>query len=94
MGLFSNDEKNLKLASRTNTGTSVTVPPKENNFENIIPSVHTVTSEKLASDIGTNQGDGLSKNEAKRRLETVGENLLKDTHKVSALNVLIGQLGK
>lgn len=90
---FGKDKDNLKLNSRSNTTMSVTVAPKEGNFESLIPSVHTANIDDFADNIGTNQRDGLSKNEASRRLEQCGENLLKDTHKVSAINVLIGQLG-
>ncbi|TFL01470.1 sodium transport ATPase [Pterulicium gracile] len=89
---FGKDKDNLKLNSRSNTTMSVTVAPKEGNFESLIPSVHTANIDDFADNIGTNQRDGLSKNEASRRLEQCGENLLKDTHKVSAINVLIGQL--
>jgi Na+-exporting ATPase len=92
MGLFSKEKHGVGLNSRSNTTMSVTVPPNETNFDSIIPSVHTTTGSKLATDLGTTQNDGLSKNEAGRRLETHGENLLNDTTSVSAIGVLIGQL--
>lgn len=86
-------EKGLALDSRTNTTFSVTVPPNNPDFSSVASSAHTVTTSQLISDLGTSQADGLSKNEAARRLETCGENILKGDNGVSALRVLIGQLG-
>ncbi|PBL01595.1 potassium/sodium eff [Armillaria gallica] len=82
----------LKLSSRTNTNYSVTVPPANPNFCNVASSAHTFTIEELVSGIGTSRTDGLSKNEAHRRLERYGENLLKGRTGVSAWRVLVGQL--
>ncbi|KAK0455617.1 uncharacterized protein EV420DRAFT_1552259 [Desarmillaria tabescens] len=82
----------LKLNSRTNTNYSVTVHPTNPNFINLASSAHTYTIEELVSEIGTSRTDGLSKNEAHRRLERYGENLLKGRTGVSAWRVLVGQL--
>ncbi|PBK72093.1 potassium/sodium eff [Armillaria solidipes] len=90
---FSNTNSDkLKLSSRTNTNYSVTVPPTNPNFSNVASSAHTFTIEELVSGIGTSRTDGLSKNEAHRRLERYGENLLKGRTGVSAWRVLVGQL--
>ncbi|KAK0227152.1 hypothetical protein EDD85DRAFT_160664 [Armillaria nabsnona] len=90
---FSNTNSDkLKLSSRTNTNYSVTVPPTNPNFSNVASSAHTFTIEELVSEIGTSRTDGLSKNEAHRRLERCGENLLKGRTGVSAWRVLVGQL--
>ncbi|SJL01009.1 related to sodium P-type ATPase [Armillaria ostoyae] len=90
---FSNTNSDkLKLSSRTNTNYSVTVPPTNPNFSNVASSAHTFTIEELVSEIGTSRTDGLSKNEAHRRLERYGENLLKGRTGVSAWRVLVGQL--
>lgn len=62
------------------------------DFSRVIPSVHTVTTERLAGDIGTNRGDGLLKSEARRRLDVVGENVLQGKGKVSVVKLIIGQL--
>lgn len=91
---FSNTNSDkLKLSSRTNTNYSVTVPPTNPNFSNVASSAHTFTIEELVFEIGTSRTDGLSKNEAHRRLERYGENLLKGRTGVSAWRVLVGQLG-
>lgn len=91
--LFGNTNSNkLRLSSRTNTNYSVTVPPTNPNFSNVGSSAHTFTIEELVSEIGTSRTDGLSKNEAHRRLERYGENLLKGRTGVSAWRVLVGQL--
>lgn len=83
----------LKLNSRSATY-SVTVPPKVSDFSSIAPSAHTLTVSQLIEDLGTSQADGLSKNEAARRLESCGENVLKGEDGVSALRVLFGQFGE
>ncbi|KAK0191732.1 hypothetical protein F5146DRAFT_1112096 [Armillaria mellea] len=90
---FSNTNSDkLKLSSRTNTNYSVTVSPTNPDFSNVASSAHTFTIEELVSGIGTSRTDGLSKNEAHRRLERYGENLLKGRTGVSAWRVLVGQL--
>lgn len=90
---FSNTNSDkLKLSSRTNTNYSVTVPPTNPNFSNVASSAHTFTIEELVSEIGTSRTDGLLQNEAHRRLERYGENLLKGRTGVSAWRVLVGQL--
>lgn len=81
----------LELSSRTY---SVTVPAKVSDFSSISPSAHTLTVSQLVEDLGTSQADGLSKNEAARRLESCGENALKGDDGVSALRVLFGQFGE
>jgi len=92
MGIFSRNN-DLKLSSRTDTTISVTVPPKVQDFSSIAPIAHTLTVDQLLDDFGTSRNDGLSKNEAARRLQTCGENLLQGKGGVSAFRVLIGQFG-
>ncbi|KAF9457771.1 sodium transport ATPase, partial [Collybia nuda] len=93
MGLSKLFKRNngLELNSRTSTTYSVTVPPKNPDFTSVAPSAHTLTVSQLIEDLGTSQADGLSKNEAARRLESCGENVLKGEDGVSALRVLLGQ---
>ncbi|KAF8897450.1 sodium transport ATPase [Infundibulicybe gibba] len=81
----------LKLTSRTNTTLSVTVPPKNPDFASIVPLAHTLSVSQLIEDLGTSKVDGLSKNEATRRLETSGENILEGEDGVSAVKVLVRQ---
>ncbi|KAG5651926.1 hypothetical protein H0H81_006907 [Sphagnurus paluster] len=92
MGIFKRDH-GLKLTSRTNTAFSVTVPPKNPDFSSLGPTAHTLTVQQLAEDLGTSPVDGLSKNEAARRLESCGPNVLDGDDGVSAMEVLIKQLG-
>lgn len=91
MGIFKRDH-GLKLTSRTNTAFSVTVPPKNPDFSSLGPTAHTLTVQQLAEDLGTSPVDGLSKNEAARRLESCGPNVLDGDDGVSAMEVLIKQL--
>lgn len=90
---FFKRDRGLKLNSRTETTISVTVPPANPDFLSVAPSAHTVTVARLIDDLGTSQADGLSKNEASRRLESCGENVLQGNDSVSALSVLIKQFG-
>ncbi|KAJ3511928.1 hypothetical protein NLJ89_g3815 [Agrocybe chaxingu] len=91
MGIFGR-RKDLKLGSRTDTTISVTVPPRNPNFISVAPSAHTLTPEQILEDLGASPNDGLSRNEAARRLESCGENLLQGKGGVSAWKVLFGQL--
>ncbi|KAF8165431.1 sodium transport ATPase [Crassisporium funariophilum] len=91
MGIF-NRRSDLRLNSRTDTTLSVTVPPKNPDFASVASSAHTITAEQLFEDLNTSQNDGLSRNEAARRLEIYGENLLQGKDGVSAWRVLFGQL--
>lgn len=93
MGIFKRDN-GLKLNSRTNTTISVTFPPKNPDFSSVAPSAHTLTVQQLIEDLGTSQADGISKKEAARRLEGCGPNVLQGEDGVSALEVLIKQLGE
>jgi Na+-exporting ATPase len=93
MGIFKRSN-GLELNSRTSTTFSVTVPPKNPDFSSLAPSAHISTPSQLIEDLGTSQADGLSKNEAARRLESCGENVLKGEDGVSALRVLFGQFGE
>jgi len=92
MGIFSR-RRDLRLGSRTDTTISVSVPPRVHDFTSIIPTAHTLIPQAVLDDLGTNPSDGLTKNEAARRLENCGENLLQGKDGVSALHVLVGQLG-
>lgn len=91
MGIF-HRRSDLKLSSRTDTTLSVTVPPQNPDFSSVVPIAHTLTPQQLLEDLGVSQNDGLSKNEAARRLESCGENLLQGKASVSAWRVLLGQL--
>lgn len=91
--LWKINEKSLKLSSRTNTTISVSVPPANPDFTVVAIDAHVTTIPQLLSDLGTSDIHGLTKNEAARRLETHGENLLEGKDGVSAMRVLIGQLG-
>jgi magnesium-transporting ATPase (P-type) len=91
--LWKINEKSLKLNSRTNTTISVSVPPANPDFTAVAIDAHVTTIPQLLSDLGTSDVHGLTKNEAARRLETHGENLLEGKDGVSAIRVLIGQLG-
>ncbi|RXW14101.1 hypothetical protein EST38_g11756 [Candolleomyces aberdarensis] len=92
MGFFSSKPSGLDLDRRTDTTISVSVPPKIQDFTSITTLSHTLTVKEIAEQLGTSQGDGLSKNEAVRRLETCGENLLEGGDSVSAWKVFIKQL--
>ncbi|KAF9052377.1 potassium/sodium eff [Hymenopellis radicata] len=88
---FTNSSDKLKLNNRATTY-SVTVPPSNPDFSNVAAAAHTHTVDEIATSMGTSKTDGLSKNEAHRRLEQHGENLLKGRAGVSAWRVLVGQL--
>lgn len=92
MGIFRRNPE-LKLSSRVNTTLSVTFPPQNPDFSSVIPIAHTLTPQQILEDLGVSQNDGLSKNEAARRLESCGENLLHGKVSISAWRVLLGQLG-
>ncbi|PPQ72985.1 hypothetical protein CVT24_000298 [Panaeolus cyanescens] len=91
MGFFSKSS-GTRLDSRSNTTISVTVPPKNPDFASVAPTAHITSVQDLLEDLGTSATDGLSRNEAARRLETCGENLLQGKGGVSAWKVFIGQL--
>ncbi|PPR03337.1 hypothetical protein CVT24_012577 [Panaeolus cyanescens] len=91
MGIFSG-KKDLRLGSRTDTTISVTVPPNNPDFSSSAHIAHTLSVQDTVDDFGTSPNNGLSKNEAARRLETYGENLLQGKGGVSAWRVLVGQL--
>ncbi|KAF5379843.1 hypothetical protein D9615_005799 [Tricholomella constricta] len=91
MGIFTRNN-GLKLTSRTNTTLSVTVPPANPDYTSLGPTAHTLTVKQLTEDLGTSHADGLSKNEAARRLESCGPNMLDGDNGVSAIEVLIKQL--
>jgi magnesium-transporting ATPase (P-type) len=93
MGFFSSKPSGLDLDRRTDTTISVSVPPKIQDFTSITPLAHTLTVKDIVEQLGTSSGDGLSKNEAARRLESCGENLLEGGDTVSAWKVFIKQLG-
>jgi len=93
MGIF-NRRNDLRLGSRTDTTISVTVPPKTHDFSSLIPTAHTRNVQELLEDLGTSPNDGLSRNEAVRRLASCGENLLQGKDGVSPWRVLFGQLCK
>ncbi|TFK19872.1 calcium-transporting ATPase 3 [Coprinopsis marcescibilis] len=82
----------LQLNRRTDTTISVTIAPQNPDFLSIIPKAHTLSPTQIADDLGTSITDGLSKNEAVRRLQTYGENILVGDGGVSIWAVLIGQL--
>lgn len=83
----------LKLSSRVDTTLSVTLPPQNPDFSSVVPIAHTLTPQQILEDLGVSRNDGLSKNEAARRLESCGENLLQGKVSISAWRVLLGQLG-
>jgi P-type Na+/K+ transporter len=91
--MFKKKGSGVELNRRTDTTISVTVPAQNPDFFDVTPKAHTLSVSRLARDLGTSITDGLSKNEAARRLQTYGENLLKGDGGVSAWKVLIGQLG-
>ncbi|RXW25273.1 hypothetical protein EST38_g541 [Candolleomyces aberdarensis] len=91
MGIFKKST-GLELNRRTDTTISVTVPPNNPDFTSVAGYAHTLTVQQLTEELGTSANDGLSKNEAIRRLESHGENLLKGKEGVSALRVFVGQL--
>lgn len=90
--MFKKKSTGVELNRRTDTTISVTVAPQNPDFLDVTPKAHTLSVSKLVADLGTSVTDGLSKNEAARRLQTYGENLLKGDGGVSAWKVLIGQL--
>lgn len=92
MGIFTK-QRGLKLASRTNTTVSFSVPPQQ-DFSFIASHPHIISVDHVLSDSGVSANDGLSKNEAVRRLESYGDNLLQGKGGVSAWRVLVGQLGE
>ncbi|KAG6817249.1 hypothetical protein H0H87_011306, partial [Tephrocybe sp. NHM501043] len=91
MGFFK-EKYGLKIKSRTNTTVSVTVSPTNPNYASLGPTAHTLSVAQLVDEIGTSTNDGLSKNEAARRLETCGANVLDGDSGVSALEVFIKQI--
>ncbi|KAG2008873.1 calcium-transporting ATPase [Coprinopsis cinerea AmutBmut pab1-1] len=82
----------VELNRRTETTISVTVAPQNPDFFSVTPKSHTLTPARLAEDLGTSLTDGLSRNEAARRLATYGENVLEGDGGISIWKVLIGQL--
>lgn len=90
MGFFKR-RPDLSLSSRIDT---VTVPAKVDDFATILPVAHILTPSEIFDGLGTSKTDGLSRNEAARRLERCGENLLQSKEGVSAWRVLFGQLGE
>lgn len=90
---LTNSSDKVKLTNRATTY-SVTVPPTNSDFSNVAIAAHTHSVDDIISSMGTSKTDGLSKNEAHRRLEQHGENLLKGRAGVSAWRVLGGQLGQ
>jgi magnesium-transporting ATPase (P-type) len=92
MGIFKKST-GLELNRRTDTTISVTVAPNNPDFTAVAGYAHTLTVQQLIEELGTSANDGLSKNEAVRRLESHGENLLQGKEGVSAWRVFIGQLG-
>ncbi|KJA23837.1 hypothetical protein HYPSUDRAFT_65955 [Hypholoma sublateritium FD-334 SS-4] len=90
MGIFTKQQV-LKLASRTNTTVSFSVPPQQ-DFSFIASHAHILSEDEVLNDSGVSANDGLSKNEAVRRLESYGDNLLQGKGGVSAWRVLVGQL--
>ncbi|KAF9525725.1 calcium-transporting ATPase 3 [Crepidotus variabilis] len=89
---FRDEHRDLRLGSRTNTTISVSVSPQNSDLSSIGPRAHTLTPDQIAAEIGTSLGDGLSTNEAARRLVSEGENLLEGHNQVSIWNVLVGQI--
>ncbi|PFH51106.1 hypothetical protein AMATHDRAFT_3370 [Amanita thiersii Skay4041] len=85
-------QNNLRLNSRTTTTVSVSLPANLADFFSCVQTAHTISVKQLLEDLGTSQADGLTKNEAARRLETCGENLLIGQTGVSAVGVLVRQL--
>jgi P-type Na+/K+ transporter len=92
MGMFKK-QNNLKLDRRTDTTISVTVAPNNPDFTSVVTYAHTISVQQLTEELGTSATDGLSKNEAVRRLETHGENLLQGKDGISAWSVFVKQLG-
>ncbi|KAG6915944.1 hypothetical protein DXG01_009166 [Tephrocybe rancida] len=88
MGFFKSKDK-MRLKSRT---MSVTVMPTNPNYASLGSTAHTLSVARLADEIGTSPTDGLTKNEAARRLETCGANILDGDDGVSAIEVLIKQI--
>ncbi|KAG6863997.1 hypothetical protein C0991_001266 [Blastosporella zonata] len=82
----------MKLRSRTSTATSGTLVSTGIDYASLVPRAHTLTVGQLADDIGTSITEGLSRDEAFRRLETCGPNVLEGDEGVSAMEVLIKQL--
>lgn len=92
MGFFK--PSRLELNRRTDTTISVTGVTPLQDLTAITPVAHTLTVQQLLDQFKTSASDGLSKNEAYRRLEQYGENLLDDGDGVSAWKVLVRQLGE
>ena len=92
MGVFTRSN-NLRLDSRTDTTISYSVPPKTSDFTSVASTAHTLPYEQILEDLGVNEKDGLTKNEAQRRLQSCGENLLEGKGGVTAWRVLVSQLG-
>ncbi|KAG6836367.1 hypothetical protein H0H93_008728 [Arthromyces matolae] len=94
MGFFKHGY-DLKIKSRTNTVSSSTGGGDLPNIDyaSLGPIAHTLSVEQLVERLITSQKNGLSKNEAARRLQTCGSNALEGDEGVSALEVLIKQLG-
>jgi len=92
MGIMGRN-KGVKLGSRSGTTTSVTLPTNNPALSSVAPLAHTLSPRQIFTDLGTNPTDGLSKNEAARRLESCGENLLTGEGGISAWRVFFSQLG-
>ena len=87
---FSRGRSGIQIDSRLDT---VSVKPENPDFVQVAATAHTRTRTHIVRDLGSSEDNGLTKNEATRRLMTYGENLLQGESKVSAIKVLVSQIG-
>lgn len=86
-----------KTTEKESTGISlnasvdtVTVRP---DFAAISQAAHVRAAGDVVEDLESSEGYGLSDSEATRRLNQYGRNVLKGGYRISALSVLVRQLG-
>ena len=90
--LFRRNNDRVALGSRTETVTLPSAPGVD--FSSFAPSAHMLSRSDLLTSYNTSQTDGLSRAEALRRLQRYGENMLEGGTGVSALHILLAQLGE
>ncbi|KIJ35526.1 hypothetical protein M422DRAFT_180761 [Sphaerobolus stellatus SS14] len=79
----------VQIDARVDT---LSVLPANPDFLSVAETAHIQTRIQVLRDLGSSQDNGLTNNDASRRLTAYGENVLIRTAKVSAWNVLFGQL--
>ncbi|KAF9452467.1 sodium transport ATPase [Macrolepiota fuliginosa MF-IS2] len=89
MGIFQKKRTSHETGGPINT--TPQIPKNNSDFTGINSTAHTLTPQQITTELSTSVMGGLSKDEALRRLESCGENILQGGGGISALRVLLGQ---